>query len=219
MMRILLLAIAAVALHTGSPLAADNNMGLQDPSSGSREAIHHNYEDWLSGFLTGAGLAGSPGGTAPLNVLNGKAIRDWVYNYCQAHPLEVIANAGEVFMAAHRSAPAPRAAAATTQVPPNVAVCENQITDAYRLIDSNSGQSPAAITALQDMHCKGSAAACTLGANQRRSQINTNELGKSEKTRMVLQTVGCFQLLGNPPALTEAPASAPLNQPPAQPGQ
>ena len=104
MMRILLLAIAAVALLTGSPLAADNNMGLQDPSCGSREAIHHNYEDWLSGFLTGASLIGSPGGTATLNGLNGKVVRDWVYNYCQAHPLEVIANAGEVFMAAHRSA-------------------------------------------------------------------------------------------------------------------
>jgi hypothetical protein len=61
MMRILLLAIAAAALLTGSPLAAENNMGLQDPSCGTREAIHHNYEDWLSGFLTGTGLVGSPG--------------------------------------------------------------------------------------------------------------------------------------------------------------
>jgi hypothetical protein len=197
MMRILLLAIAAVALLTGSPMAADNNAGLQDPSCGGREAIHHNYEDWLSGFLAGAGLVGSPGGIAPLNGLNGRTIRDWVYNYCQAHPLEVIANAGEVFMAAHRLAPAPKAATAQTSPNVAVAVCESQITDAYHLIDSNSGQSPAAITALQDMHCKGSAAACNLGANQRRSQINTNELGKSEKTRMVLQTVGCFQLLAN----------------------
>jgi hypothetical protein len=216
-MRICLFTIVAVALLSGSAMAGDNNVGLEDPSCGSREAIHHNYEDWLAGFLTGAGLVGSPGGTAPLNGLNGKAVRDWVYNYCQAHPLEVIANAGEVFMAAHRSVPAPRAA--TVQTPPNLAVCENQITDAYHLIDSNSGQSPAAITALQDMHCKGSAAACNLGANQRRSQINTNELGKSEKTRMVLQTVGCFQLLGNPLALSEAPVSAPLNQPMTQSGQ
>ena len=35
MMRIFLLAIAAVALLTGSPMAADNNMGLQDPSCGT----------------------------------------------------------------------------------------------------------------------------------------------------------------------------------------
>ena len=62
MMRFFLLAIAAVALLTGSSLAADNNIGLQDPSCGSREAIHHNYEDWISGFLTGVGLVGSPGG-------------------------------------------------------------------------------------------------------------------------------------------------------------
>ncbi len=214
MMRILLLAIAAVALLTGSRLAAENNMGLQDPSCGSREAIHHNYEDWLSGFLTGTGLVGSLGGTATLNGLNGKAIRDWVYNYCQAHPLEVIVNAGEVFMAAHRLASAPKAVTAQTSPNPAVAVCESQITDAYHLIDSNSGQSPAAITALQDMHCKGSAAACDLGANQRRNQINANDIGKSERTRMVLQTVGCFQLWGNPLAVSEAPVAATVNQPP-----
>jgi hypothetical protein len=209
-MRIFLLAIAAVALLTGSPMAADNNMGLQDPSCGSREAIHHNYEDWISGFLTGVGLVGSTGGTGTLNGLNAKTVRDWVYDYCQAHPLEVIANAGEVFMAAHGLASRTKA---TVQTSPNLAVCESQITDAYHLIDSDSGQAPAAITALQDMHCKGSSAACNVGANQRRNEINANELGKSEKTRIVLQTVGCFRLWGNPPASSEAPASAPLNQP------
>ena len=114
-------------------------------------------------------------------------------------------------MAAHRLAPQ---AGATVQTPPNLAVCESQITDAYHLIDSNSGQAPAAITALQDMHCKGSAAACNLGANQRRNQINANDIGKSERTRMVLQTVGCFQLWGNPLAVSEAPVAAPVNQPP-----
>ena len=217
MMRICLLAIVVVALLTGSAMAADNNGGLQDPSCGAREAIHHNYEDWISGFLTGAGLVGSPGGAAPLNGLNAKTVRDWVNNYCQAHPLEVITNAGEVFMATHRSATAPPRAA-TAQTSPNLAVCESQITDAYQLIDNNSGQAPAAITALQDMHCRGSAAACNLGANQRRNQINGNALGKSEKTRMVLQTVGCFQLWANPLALSEAPA-APLNQPITQSGQ
>ena len=211
MMRTCLLAIAVVALLTGSAVAADNNTGLQDPSCGPREAIHHNYEDWLSGFLTGVGLAGSPGGKAPLNGLSGNTIRDWVLSYCQAHPLQVIANAGEVFMAAHRVA---SKAGATVQTPPNLAVCESQITDAYHLIDSKSGQAPAAITALQDMHCKGSAAACDLGANQRRNQINANDIGKSERTRMVLQTVGCFQLWGNPLAVSEAPVAATVNQPP-----
>jgi hypothetical protein len=214
MMRIFLLAIAAVALLTGSPMAADNNTGLVDPSCGSRETIHHNYEDWLSGYLTGVGLVGSPGGTTALNGLTGKTVRDWVYNYCQTHPLQVIANAGEVFMAAHRLAP--RTGAATAQTSPNLAVCESQITDAYHLIDSNSGQAPAAINALQDMHCKGSLAACNLGANQRRNQINANEVGKSEKTRMVLQTVGCFQLWGNPLALSGAPVAAPLEHPVTQ---
>jgi hypothetical protein len=213
MMRICLLAIAVVGLLTGSAMAADNNTGLQDPSCGPREAIHHNYEDWLSGFLTGVGLAGSPGGKAPLNGLNGNTIRDWVLNYCQAHPLQVIANAGEVFMAAHRVAPK---AGATVQTSPNLAVCESQITDAYHLIDSNSGQAPAAITALQDMHCKGSAAACNLGANQRRNQINANDIGKSERTRMVLQTVGCFQLWGNPLAVSETPVAATVDQPMTQ---
>ena len=144
-MRIFLLAITAVALLTGSSMAVDNNP-LEDPSCGTREAIHHNYEDWISGFLTGVGLVGSTGGTAPLNGVNGKTIREWVYNYCQAHPLEVVANAGEVFMEAHRLAPSTGAA---LQAPPNAAVCEGQITDAYHLIDGNSGQAPATITALQ----------------------------------------------------------------------
>ena len=117
MMRIFLLAIAAVALLTGSPMAADNNMGLQDPSCGTREAIHHNYEDWISGFLTGVGLVGSTGGTAPLNGLNGKTIREWVYNYCQAHPLEVIANAGAGLHGGPSFGACDRAA--TAQAPPN----------------------------------------------------------------------------------------------------
>ena len=219
MMRILLLAIAAVALLTGSPLAADNNMGLQDPSCGSREAIHHNYEDWLSGFLTGAGLVGSPGGTATLNGLNGKAIRDWVLQLLSGPSTRSDCERRRGVHGGPSFGACAQGSDCANIAEPCVAVCESQITDAYHLIDSNSGQSPAAITALQDMHCKGSAAACNLGANQRRSQINTNELGKSEKTRMVLQTVGCFQLLGNPPALSEAPVAAPLDQPVTQPGQ
>ena len=119
-------------------------------------------------------------------------------------------------MEAHRLAPSTGAA---LQAPPNAAVCEGQITDAYHLIDGNSGQAPATITALQDMHCKGSAAACNLGANHWRIQINANEVGKSEKTRMVLQTVGCFQLWSNPPAQSEPSVAAPVSQPMTQSDQ
>ena len=53
-------------------------------------------------------------------------------------------------------------------------------------------QVPATIKALVDMHCKGSPAACDLGARHRRDQINGNYMERAEKTRVVLQTVGCF---------------------------
>jgi hypothetical protein len=125
-----------------------------------------------------------------LKGLDDKAVLAWMDSYCQANSLETIAKAGEVFVGAHRLVPASQEHA---QAAPNFDACQGQITDAYRQIDSNHPQAPATIAALEDMHCKGSPDACSLGANHRRNQINADQLEKSEKTRMVLQTIGCFR--------------------------
>jgi hypothetical protein len=93
-------------------------------------------------------------------------------------------------------------------------VCESQITDAYRPI-GNSGR-PAAITALRTCTAEDQLRHVTR-RNQRRSQINTNELGKSEN-RMVLQTVGCF-VAEQPAGPIKVPVPAPPNQPMTQSGQ
>jgi hypothetical protein len=72
-----------------------------------------------------------------------------------------------VFVGALRLVPASQEYA---QAAPNLDVCEGQITDAYRQIDSKHPQALATIAALEDIHCKGSPEACSLGANDRRNK-------------------------------------------------
>ena len=56
--------------------------------------------EWMLGFLSGVGYAGPP--TAdPLGGLDGNAVATWIDNYCQAHPLEKIIDAGAAFYRAH----------------------------------------------------------------------------------------------------------------------
>jgi hypothetical protein len=57
--------------------------------------------EWVLGFLSGAGYSGS---VDPLHGLDVNAIAGWMDSYCQAHPLEKIADAAEALA----QAPGPR---------------------------------------------------------------------------------------------------------------
>ena len=206
-MRFLLPAALAAVLVTGSVEAQEvDSVGVGASACGSWAAGRSDgREVWILGFLSGVGFATDE--TDPLNGLAPKAVWAWMDNYCRTRPLEKIEKVGEAFVASRASAAAPKAPA------PNFEVCESQITDAYHQISSGHPLVLATITALGDMHCKGSLAVCDLGANNRRKQINANDLEKAEKTRMVLQALGCFQSWGEP-SVKEPPALPPLNPKP-----
>jgi hypothetical protein len=55
---------------------------------------------WILGFLSGAGYMSSEG-VDPLNRVDAQAVWAWVDNYCLAHPLESIEQAGVAFIDAH----------------------------------------------------------------------------------------------------------------------
>jgi hypothetical protein len=57
-------------------------------------------QQWMLGFLSGAGFVGSPK-TDPLQGVDGLGVFAWVDNYCRGHPLDTIATAGAEFISAH----------------------------------------------------------------------------------------------------------------------
>jgi hypothetical protein len=146
--------------------------------------------DWIAGFISGIGAAASPSGADLLNGVNAESVRGWMDDYCQAHPFESVEEAGAALRLRVSRKTRPEA---PTQATLNAKICESQITDAYHLIIINHPQITTTITALEDMQCKGSPEACDVGENNRRSQIDANELEKSKETGMVLRALGCFQ--------------------------
>ena len=78
------------------------------------------------------------------------------------------------------------------QAAPSREVCDKQISEVLTQISNSSPQLPAAMKALEDMHCQGSRASCTLGADHLKDQIAAKELDKAEKTRGVQRAVSCI---------------------------
>ena len=190
----------AVALALISPFA--QAQGHASISTGAlvcgewATAGHDERKDWIEGLVSGID------GADPLNGVNAEIVGAWMDHYCQTHPSESIQKAGETFVRSHES---PMVSKPSTQAGLNSTACERQIVDAYNLINRNHPQMTATIMALEDMHCTGSQAACDLGADNRRVQIDANELEKSKETSMVLRTIGCFQQQEQPtaPSLNE----------------
>jgi hypothetical protein len=109
MMRLLPAALA-VALMTGSADALDPGnyqaIGLGTSSCGTWTAMRQNrqafgFEQWILGYLSGVSFLGGPSGIIPLDGVDAEAVLGWIDNYCRAHPLAVIAQAGAVFVAEH----------------------------------------------------------------------------------------------------------------------
>ena len=54
---------------------------------------------WVLGFLSGVGFIGN--GDDPLNGMDAQGVWAWIDNYCQAHPIENIAQAAAAFYHVH----------------------------------------------------------------------------------------------------------------------
>ena len=101
--------ILAIALMTGSANAQGfATIGAGTDSCGSWTALRRQSEfaavqpaEWILGFLSGVGFRGVPGRDDPLNNVDARAVWAWVDNYCLAHPLENIEQAGAAFFDAH----------------------------------------------------------------------------------------------------------------------
>lgn len=57
-------------------------------------------EQWVLGFLTGVGFAGSDADD-PLNGVNAASVWNWVDDYCKTHPADKIVTAARAFFKAH----------------------------------------------------------------------------------------------------------------------
>jgi hypothetical protein len=110
-MRFLLPAVLVIVLISSaisSAAEAYTSAGSGTASCGAWTAARRdrqalNLEQWILGFLTGvADLAASrgvtvPGKVDPLNGVDVQAVWAWVDNFCHAHPLETVIEAGEAF--------------------------------------------------------------------------------------------------------------------------
>jgi hypothetical protein len=117
MMRFLLPAALAIALlmssfavQAGLPAPGVRSyavIGYGLDSYGTWTAARRNHQDfgpkiWILGFLSGVGFLGFwQEGINPLNGLDAEAVLAWMDNYCQKHPLVLIADAGEAFVREH----------------------------------------------------------------------------------------------------------------------
>jgi hypothetical protein len=98
--------IVAAALMTGSAHAY-TIIGMGQYSCGTwikdrrgQQMTAYLYQQWIVGFLSGVGYAGPPG-IDPLKGTDSNGVWAWIDNYCQAHPLDNIAEAGSAFVIAH----------------------------------------------------------------------------------------------------------------------
>jgi hypothetical protein len=55
-------------------------------------------EAWVLGFSSGVGSVGFEN---PLRGVDAQGVGGWIDNYCQAHPLDVIAKAASAFVSAY----------------------------------------------------------------------------------------------------------------------
>jgi len=103
------LAIAVTLLISSAEAAAQPGtyrlIGSGTLSCGSWTALRRQgqawlAEQWILGFLSGVGYKGA-GVHDPLNGLDAKAVWAWMDNYCQANPLEQIAEVAAAFAEIH----------------------------------------------------------------------------------------------------------------------
>jgi hypothetical protein len=101
-----LAAVAVVVLMTGSGKAYQI-VGPGVSSCATWTADRRSDSDmadldlsWILGFLSGVGYVAAPD-QDPLHGLDRAAVPAWVDRYCEAHPLDAIATAAEVFVREH----------------------------------------------------------------------------------------------------------------------
>jgi hypothetical protein len=70
---------------------------------GNEQFRNAQLETWLAGFLTGIGYEGKSAGIDPLDGSDWDDVNRWMDSFCQAHPEEPVASAGEAWLLAHFS--------------------------------------------------------------------------------------------------------------------
>ena len=70
-------------------------------AAGRHEESTLGPEQWILGFLSGAGFYGGPAGLDPLKGMDANTVWAWVDKYCQARPLDTLATASAAFANAH----------------------------------------------------------------------------------------------------------------------
>jgi hypothetical protein len=106
-MQFLLPAALAVALLNMSAKAQTYSAGgIGNSSCGTWTAARlrpngseaYSNGQWILGFLSGVGWTRE---YDPLNRVDAPGVFAWIDNYCRAHPLDPIADAGAAFVHAH----------------------------------------------------------------------------------------------------------------------
>jgi hypothetical protein len=106
MRPVLPLIVLAAVLMTGSAeaftvLGGQGALSCGSWTSARRDRTASGPQQWVLGFLLGVGWALTDSGWNPLKGVDADGVWAWVDNYCQAHPLQYLAEAAGAFAREH----------------------------------------------------------------------------------------------------------------------
>lgn len=92
---------AAAQQQSTYSLIGQGSISCKAWAAGRHEESTLGPEQWILGFLSGAGFYGGPAGLDPLKGMDAKTVLAWVDKYCQGRPLDTLATASAAFANAH----------------------------------------------------------------------------------------------------------------------
>jgi hypothetical protein len=93
----------AVAAKGQFYIIGQGNLSCGTWTTARRSRVALGHEQWVVGFLSGAGDVGASSGSSlnPLNGMDYEGVLAWIDNYCLGQPIATIAKAAEAFLNAH----------------------------------------------------------------------------------------------------------------------
>jgi hypothetical protein len=103
------LILAVSALGVAAQEGKVRILGSGSASCGVWTAARHDkhaggFEQWVLGYASGVGSGSHASGRQDVNPLLGvdaQGVLAWIDNYCRDHPLEMVVDAANAFVAAH----------------------------------------------------------------------------------------------------------------------
>jgi hypothetical protein len=83
------------------PMALGVALIASRASPAEKSILAYLYQQWIVGYLSGVASATSQAGMDPLHGTDAEGVWAWIDNYCQAHPLDLMIDAGTAFVVAH----------------------------------------------------------------------------------------------------------------------